>query len=233
MVGYVVEMALAGRPVLLIGGGTVALRKLTGLLLAEPRIMVVAPALHPRVAERVRDGCCVHRPERFSPSLLDVSPPPALVFAVTGDAALNQEIARQCAQRGLLCNSADTPESSGFRVPAVVRRGPVTVAVATNGCSPALSRLLKERIEAWLEPGWGTLAALFGAMRTRVKRDLPDARSRHTFWRDTCLAVERERRHEKTDNSRWFEGRMSQTTSRVTTVPETVDPRKRACDGPT
>ena len=210
MVGYMAEMVLEGRPVLFIGGGQVALRKLTHLLACGPRITVVAPELHPRLAERVREGQCLYRAERFSLTLLDVSPPPALVFAVTGEAALNKEIARQCRQRGLWCNSADDPKSSSFLVPAVVRRGPVTLAVASRGCSPALSRLLKERLDAWLEPGWGPLTALFGSMRTRVKEALPESTTRQSFWRNTCLAVAQERRFEKKDNLHWFETRLAQ-----------------------
>ena len=215
MIGYMAEMVLEGRPVLFFGGGQVALRKLTGLLPCGPCITVVAPELHPQVAKMADAGQCSYRATVFSASLLDDLPVPVLVFAATGAAELNKEIARQCGQRGILCNSADDPKSSSFRVPAVLRRGPVTLAIATNGCSPALSRLLKERLDAWLDPGWGSLAELFGSMRTLVKKTFPDSLVRQTFWRDTCLAVARERRFEKTSNVRWFEERISQANKKI------------------
>lgn len=214
MVGYMAEMVLKGRSVLFIGGGRVALRKLTSVLACGARITIIAPELHPSLVDMVDAGHCVHHVASFSPSHLEGTPSPALVFAVTGEASLNKEIAQQCAKRGLWCNSADDPASSSFLVPAVVRQGPVTLAVASSGCSPALSRLLKEQLQAWLEPGWGPLVALFGSMRARVKEVIPDAPTRHAFWRQTCLAVLKERRYEVMDNAEWFATRITQEQKR-------------------
>ena len=208
MVGYMAELTLKGCPVYLIGGGRVAYRKLTGLLPCEPHITVIAPLLHPQVAALVQAGACRHRRVPFSPTVLDDHPRPLLVFAVTDRAPLNRGIAHACRDRGLLCNSADDVESSGFLVPAVVRQGAVTLAVATGGHSPALSRLIKERLQRHLEPGWGALAALFGGMRAHVKERLPEPEVRHAFWRETCLAVERERRFDTLDHTAWFEARL-------------------------
>ncbi|MEO5363863.1 MAG: bifunctional precorrin-2 dehydrogenase/sirohydrochlorin ferrochelatase [Magnetococcus sp. DMHC-8] len=210
MVGYMTEMVLEGRPVLCIGGGQVALRKIAGLLGCGPRITVVAPELHPELVTLVQAGRLDHRAVSFAPALLEEVPRPVLVFAATGQWALNREIARLAAAQGLLCNSADDPASSGFLVPAVVRRGPVVVAASTGGHSPALARLLKERLEVWLEPGWGNLALLFGAMRARVKACFPDSPARQAFWRATCLAVARERRFEQADNEQWLTTRLAE-----------------------
>ena len=214
MVGYMTEMVLEGRPVLCIGGGQVALRKLSGLLVCGPEITVVAPEWHPGIVALAEAGRIVCRTEPFSPALLEALPRPVLVFAATGEERLNREIARQAAQRDLFCNSADDPESSGFLVPAMVRRGPVVVAVSTGGNSPALARLLKERLEVWLEPGWGSLALLFGALRDRVKRSLPDPVVRQSFWRATCLAVAQERRFERGDHEEWLKARLAETEDR-------------------
>ncbi|MBF0402065.1 MAG: bifunctional precorrin-2 dehydrogenase/sirohydrochlorin ferrochelatase [Magnetococcales bacterium] len=214
MVGYMTEMVLEGRPVLCFGGGQVALRKLTGLLPCGAQLTVVAPDLHPQLAKWVQAGQIQHRAEPFVSAQLDLLPRPVLVFAATGQASLNREIAAQAAQRGMLCNSSDDPESSGFLVPAVVRRGPVTVGVSTSGCSPALARLLKERLNFWLEPGWAGLASLFGLVRNRVKLRLPDPVVRQQFWRETCLAVAAERRFERQENDHWLEARIAAAESR-------------------
>lgn len=223
MVGYMTEMVLEGRPVLCIGGGEVAQRKLSGLLPCGPQITVIAPDLHPQVAEWVKRGRIQHQAALFSPAHLDLPPRPTLVFAATHQATLNQEIARQATQRGLLCNSSDDVASSTFLVPAVVRRGPITVGVATAGCSPALARLLKERLNIWLEPGWGEIALLFGALREQVKQAFPNPLTRQTFWRDTCLAAARERRYEEPENSRWLAERIAQKADQrpsATMVPD-------------
>lgn len=210
MVGYMAEMVLGGRPVLFVGGGQVALRKVRGVLVCAAQVTILSPELHPTLAKMVDAGQCLYRKEPFRATCLDETPAPALVFAVTGEMALNREIAQQCRQRGLWCNAADGPENSSFLVPAVVRRGPVTLAASTGGCSPALSRLLKERLDLWLEPGWGPLTTLFGALRSRVKEKFPEPSERQAFWRNTCLAVERERRYEEEENTGWLEARISQ-----------------------
>ncbi|MBF0623339.1 MAG: bifunctional precorrin-2 dehydrogenase/sirohydrochlorin ferrochelatase [Magnetococcales bacterium] len=221
---YMAELVLTDQPVLMVGGGRVARRKLAGLQAAGARIRVVAPELDPWIAGQVADGVLDHVPEAFVEAHLEARPRPVLVFAATATATLNRTIAAACRQRGLLCNSADDPEASGFLVPAVVRRGTVTVAVATQGRSPALSRLLKERIEAWLEPGWGPLAGLFGAMRQRVRERLPEGEQRQRFWRATALAAAAEQRFRQEDNHAWFQDRLDRAAHAPLPPGESVLP---------
>ncbi|MBF0368089.1 MAG: bifunctional precorrin-2 dehydrogenase/sirohydrochlorin ferrochelatase [Magnetococcales bacterium] len=210
MTGYMAELILEDQPVLMFGGGRVARRKLTGLVPAKAHITVVAPHLDPGVAEGVAMGEIQHEAGFYSLARLTRAPRPVLVFAATGDAGLNQIIAAACREQGLLCNSADDPRSSSLLVPAVVRRGKVSVAVSSGGLSPSLSRLLKERIDRWLEGGWGAVADLFGAERARVKESLPVDRVRHRFWRETALALDDEERVDAPDNSSWFAARLDQ-----------------------
>ncbi|MBF0262809.1 MAG: bifunctional precorrin-2 dehydrogenase/sirohydrochlorin ferrochelatase [Magnetococcales bacterium] len=189
---YMAELVLADRPVLVVGGGRVARRKIEGLLVTGARVTVVAPHLDPVVAEWAVSGRIEHLPGKFSLLLLDRPPRPLLVFAATDQAELNRSIGALCQEYGLLCNSADDPESSGFLVPAVVRRGEVTVAVGSGGRSPALMRVLKERLDAWLEPGWGELAALFGRWRGPIQTRITDPETRQNFWRATALEAVRD-----------------------------------------
>ncbi len=203
---YMAELVLTGREVLMVGGGRVAWRKLNGLVDCEVRVRVVAPELDERMVGWVEGGRVEHIRKEFDEGMLDSRP--FLVFAVTSDGRLNELIAGMCRERGILCNSADNPVVSGFLVPAVVKRGPVTVGVGTSGMSPALSRLLKERLDRWLEVGWGELVAVFGGMRAKVKGVLPDVEKRRLFWRRVSLAVEEERRFEKGRNEEWFEERL-------------------------
>ncbi|MBF0184324.1 MAG: bifunctional precorrin-2 dehydrogenase/sirohydrochlorin ferrochelatase [Magnetococcales bacterium] len=212
MVGYMTELVLTNRNVLCIGGGQVAWRKLSGLRQSGARLTVLAPELHPDLAAWVAQGGLQHRAEWFHEAVLDEAPRPHLLFAATSDQVLNRQIGAWATERGLWCNSADDPASSGFLVPAVVRRGEVTVAVSTGGLSPALARLLKERLERWLEPGWGDLAQLFGNWRQRVKETISDAATRQQFWRQTCLAVEEEERYQESENSTWLAERLRQAS---------------------
>jgi siroheme synthase-like protein len=208
MSNYMAELILTNREVLLIGGGTVALRKLTGLLITGARILIVSPNLDPQIAKLVQEKRVEYLKASFGPELLEHKPRYTLVFAATSEVETNRQIAQLCAKEGILCNSADDPKVSGFLVSAMVRRGAVTVGVGTQGESPALSRLLKERIDAWLEPGWGELAQLFGLKRNDVKERINPIKKRQDFWRSTTLALQSEERYKKTDNREWLENRI-------------------------
>ncbi|MBF0421792.1 MAG: bifunctional precorrin-2 dehydrogenase/sirohydrochlorin ferrochelatase [Magnetococcales bacterium] len=205
---YMAELNLTGRLVWVAGGGVVATRKIRGLLETGAQVMVMAPEFHADICQWQAEGRLQVCAGEFDERELDREVRPALVFAATGAAQRNRQIAAYCRERGIWCNSADDPEVSGFLVPAVVRRGALTVAVGTQGASPALSRLLKERIEHWLEPGWQGLVEVFGAMRAEVVRRLADVSERRHFWRNTALLAERERRYDHGDAKIWFMERL-------------------------
>jgi len=202
------ELRLQGQSVLVIGGGTVATRKIRGLLETGAELQVLAPECSPELRQWQQQGLVSIREAVFTEQDLEIDPRPLLVFAATGSSLLNQGIARMCHHRNLLCNSADDPRTSGFLVPAVVRRGGLTVAVGTQGASPALSRLLKERIEHWLEPGWQGVVEVFGMMRAEVLRRLPDSHVRQAFWRKIALLAEQEQCHRHPDPRSWFLDRL-------------------------
>ncbi|MBF0428182.1 MAG: bifunctional precorrin-2 dehydrogenase/sirohydrochlorin ferrochelatase [Magnetococcales bacterium] len=201
---YMAELVLAGRGVMVVGGGRVARRKIEGLLICGAVVTVVAPELDGQVADWVKDGRVVHWPILFATEVLEQETRPFLVFAATASASLNREIASECARRAILCNSADDPSSSGFLVPAMVRRGDVTVAVGTGGRSPALSRVLKERIDAWLEPGWGEVVAAFGDWRQRVTVRIPNGVQRQDFWRECAQEAVKQVGLAREDWDGWF-----------------------------
>lgn len=211
MPNYLAELVLTDRTVLMFGGGRVARRKVEGLLESGARVTVVAPTLDPWVAVYCERGELRHEPGVYSPARLDQPPRPLLVFAATDQAEVNLAIAEACRERGILCNSVNDARVSGFYVPAVLRRGVVAVGVCTSGASPALSRLLKERIDDWLEPGWGPFAKLLATMREIVHDRLgEDGEARQRFWRETCLAAVQEKRYLEDDNTDWLLAKLEQ-----------------------
>ncbi|MBF0181193.1 MAG: bifunctional precorrin-2 dehydrogenase/sirohydrochlorin ferrochelatase [Magnetococcales bacterium] len=205
---YMVELVLENRPVLVVGGGQVARRKIEGLLACRAVVTVAAPELEAGVADLAGRGEIVAREVGFAPELLAGPPVPFLVFAATATAAMNREVAGLCRERGILCNSADDPGSSDFLVPAMIRRGRVGIGVGTGGLSPALSRVLKERIDAWLEPGWGGLAMAFGAWRARVAERVPAGEARQRFWRAAARDAVADGGLERDGHDGWFEVRL-------------------------
>jgi precorrin-2 dehydrogenase/sirohydrochlorin ferrochelatase len=140
---YPIVLDLAGASVLVVGGGTIALRKVEGLLAAHAAVTVVAPqivgtlrSLPVRVVER-----------RYEPSDLESV---RLVITATDDPAVNAAVAVDAQRNGIWVNAADDPANCTFTLPAVARQGAVTVAVSTGGSSPALASHLRNEIGRWL-----------------------------------------------------------------------------------
>jgi precorrin-2 dehydrogenase/sirohydrochlorin ferrochelatase len=160
---YPVGLVVAGQPVLVVGGGRVAARKVTDLVACGARVTVVAPDVDAALAER-GDLAVERRPYRPGEAATY-----RLVVTATGDRAVDSQVFADAEAARVWVNSADDPERCTFTLPAVVRRDPVVVAVATGGHSPALATWLRRRLEAELGPEVAVLAALLGEARSRVK----------------------------------------------------------------
>jgi precorrin-2 dehydrogenase / sirohydrochlorin ferrochelatase len=160
---YPIMLDLDGVPVLVVGGGMVAVRKVEGLLRAHADVTVVAPSVVTAIdhlAVRV-----VLRP--YESGDLDHA---RLVITATDDPAVNATVAADATRRGIWVNSADDPANCTFTLPAVARDGAVTVAVGTGGASPALASHLRGEIETWLaEIGAADAAITLAAQRSELQ----------------------------------------------------------------
>ena len=170
---------LRDRLVVVIGGGTVAARKIDHLLSAQARVRVVAPALAPEVAGLRDAGRIEHHAQPFSPADLDGA---QLVVAATDAVDVNDAVARAARERGIWVNVVDDAERSAFLFPAIVDRSPLIVAVGTAGSSPTLARRVRTQIEALLPERLGQLAHYAGRWRGEVKLALPELPVRLRFW---------------------------------------------------
>lgn len=170
---------LRERLVVVVGGGTVAARKVEQVLKAHARVRVVAPALCPELAA-FRDLARIEvRPVPFSAPQLDGA---LLVIAATGEPAVNAAVAAAARERGVLANVVDDGAASDFIFPAIVDRAPLLVAVGTAGSSPTLARRVRAQIEALLPERLGELARFAGRWREAVSRALPELPARLRFW---------------------------------------------------
>jgi precorrin-2 dehydrogenase/sirohydrochlorin ferrochelatase len=162
---------LAERKTVVIGGGKVAARKVTGLLEAGARVTVISPAFVPelRLQAGTRRVTLVSRAYQAG-DLADAF----LVIAATNNADINERVWQEARERGCLVNVVDDPARCNFIVPAVVRRGEVTVTVSTGGASPALARRLREQVEGLIGPEVGDLAALLAELRPELQNRFPD-----------------------------------------------------------
>lgn len=159
---FPVFLKLAGRRVLVVGGGEVALRKIRLLRRAGARIEVVARELLPELA-----ALDVTRiAGEFEPAQLQGC---VLVVAATDDAALNARVADAAQKLSIPVNVVDDGAASTYITPSIVDRAPLLVAISSGGAAPLLARRLRERIEALLPSAYGRLASFLGRMRPGMK----------------------------------------------------------------
>ncbi len=170
---------LRGQSVLVVGGGEVALRKVSLLERTGAAITVVSPEAVPELVERSGAGALRLLAREFEPADLDGA---RLVIAATGRRSVNRWIANLSEARGVPVNAVDDLEASRFIVPAIVDRDPVLVAVTSGGTSPVLARRLRERLEALVPKRMGEFAGWLRELRKSSMERLRGTRERRRFF---------------------------------------------------
>lgn len=172
---------LAGRQVLVVGGGEIALRKSRLLADAGAQLRVVAPVVDSPLAELLaaQGGHALRRGYQHSDQ--DGC---QLVIAATDDTALNADVSAEAHRRGVPVNVVDAPALCSVIFPAIVDRSPLVVAVSSGGDAPVLARLIRARLEAWIPPRYGELASLAAKFRDKVKQLYPNVNQRRAFWEE-------------------------------------------------
>jgi len=180
--GFPLLVLLEGRRCCVVGGGPVAERKVGSLLEAGARVRVVAPAVTPALAALAEAGRVELERRPYRPGDAEGA---LLVVAATDDAAVNRQVWEEAEGRGQLVNAVDDPPHCNVFVPAVVRRGPLTLAVSTGGGAPALAARIRRRLEEQFPPAWGALIELLADLRPAVKARYPDdeAARREAWYR--------------------------------------------------
>lgn len=177
---------LKSRAVLVVGGGTVAERRVSLLLEAQAVVTVISPELNEALAELAAEGRLTHLARRFAGDSFE---PYWLVVAATDDPAVNAAVATGATAAQRFCNVVDDPRLSTFIMPAIVDRSPVTIAIGSSGLSPVLARWVKGVIETVLPARLGALAELAGRWRQRVREQLNDATERRHFWERVVMGA--------------------------------------------
>jgi precorrin-2 dehydrogenase/sirohydrochlorin ferrochelatase len=182
---YPVFLDLAGRRCLVVGGGLVAERRVHGLLAADAAVTVASPELTPALAALASGGRIRHERRGFEPDDLDGVD---LAFAATDRGEVNAALFQAARARGVWANAADDPAHCTFILPAVVRRGELSVAVSTGGTSPALARAIREELECYLTAEYVTLTEIAAEARRELRAAgrVADAET----WRRALLGPE-------------------------------------------
>ena len=163
---YPVLLDLADRRCVMVGGGLVAERRVEGLLAVGAHVIVISPRLTRALAALAAAGRIEHEPRGYRDGDLAGAD---LAFVATDAGEVNASVAREARERSVWINAADDPSRCTFILPALVRRGDLTVAVATGGASPALARAIREELEAYLTDDYATLASIAAEARREVR----------------------------------------------------------------
>lgn len=169
-------LRLEGRPVLVIGAGTVALAKVESLRAAGAKITVIAPKTIPRIRELAHQDALVWHQRVFEPQDLDSA---FLVIAATNASEVNRTVFEEARRRNIPCNAVDDPPNCDFYFGSVVSRGDLQVAISTTGESPAVAQRLRQEIDAQLPDDLGPWLAELGELRRDVREATPAGESRN------------------------------------------------------
>lgn len=176
---FPIFLKLTNEPVLVVGGGEVAARKIDLLLRTGAKVTVVSPELNPSLSARATAGEIAHIAAEFQPEHLNAM---RLAIAATDKHSVNAWVAHQAERRNVPVNVVDDRDLSRFIVPAIVDRSPVVVAVASSGDAPVLTRRLREKLESLLPQRLGVLAQLAGRLRPLIKARVEQPAARRRFW---------------------------------------------------
>jgi len=156
---------VAERACLVIGGGHEAVKKVRSLLEAGAKVHVISTSLAPDLLPLADEGRITVKCRPYRPGDLDSA---FLAFACTGDETVNAAIAREARSTGVLLNVVDRPARCDFIMPAVVRQGSLTVAITTDGQSPAFAKRLQGELAGTFGPAHAEFLDLLGALRPVV-----------------------------------------------------------------
>ncbi|NPV92235.1 MAG: bifunctional precorrin-2 dehydrogenase/sirohydrochlorin ferrochelatase [Firmicutes bacterium] len=182
---YPISMNIAGKTCLVIGGGAVAERKVRSLLECGGRVVVVSPGATGGLESLAKNGDIELLEKVYQEfSLEGLSPTPVLIFTATNDRETNLRVFQDAERLGIAVNTVDDPELCTFYVPSVLRRGPLSVAVSTEGKSPLMARMLREQFEEVIGPEYEEYLNLLGECRERVLQSkLDESKRRMVFKR--------------------------------------------------
>lgn len=162
---YPVFLKISGKPCVVVGGGTIAFRKVNELLSEGATVTVVAEKSIAEIEDMSEKGLLTLRTKRFESSDIDNA---YLVFAATDDKEVNAQVTAAAIQNKALINAVDTPELCDFYSGSVVNRGPLKIAISTGGCSPGIAGRIRREIEELYPESYAEFIETVGDMRRYI-----------------------------------------------------------------
>ncbi len=176
---YIACLKLSGRKCLVVGGGEIGLDKVEGLLACDGDVTLIAPEAIEPLQELAREGSIHWEQRDYRPEDLEGT---LMVIASTDDTDVNIGIYEDAERRAMLVNIVDVPPLCNFILPAIIRTGPLAIAISTAGASPALAKRIRNEIaEEYGEP-YAKLAVMLNDVRGWAKGTLPTYQDRKAFF---------------------------------------------------
>jgi precorrin-2 dehydrogenase / sirohydrochlorin ferrochelatase len=178
---YIACLKLKGRRCLVVGGGEIGLEKVEGLLACDGDVTLVAPAAVPELERLAAEGSIAWERREYRPEDLEGT---FMVIAATDDTDINIRVYDDAERRAMLVNVVDVPPLCNFILPALVRMGPLAIAISTAGASPALAKRMKREISELFGEEYATLAIMLNDARGWAKGTLPTYQDRKAFFEE-------------------------------------------------
>jgi siroheme synthase-like protein len=176
---YIACLRLSGRRCVVIGGGPVGLEKVEGLLACDADVTLVGPEAQPELVQLSLEGSIRWEQREYETGDLDGA---LIAIAATDETDLNVRVFEDAEARSMLVNVVDVPPLCNFILPAIVRTGPLAVAISTAGASPALAKRMKREIGELFGEPYANLAILLNDARGWAKATLPTYQDRKRFF---------------------------------------------------
>src|SRR5215203_2936856 len=176
---YIACLKLTGRRCVVVGGGEIGLEKVEGLLACDGRVVLIAPTAVPELEALAAEGSIEWERREYEAADLERT---FIVIAATNDTDVNIQVYEDAERRAMLVNVVDVPPLCNFILPAIIRTGPLAIAISTAGASPALAKRIRDEIaEEYGEP-YARLALLLNEVRGWAKATLPTYQDRKAFF---------------------------------------------------
>ena len=176
---FPVFMRVEGEAVAIVGGGEEALAKARLMGQSSAVLRIIAENAEPDLLTFIAQNNLTRVAASYDAGHLEGA---VLVFAASGDEALDRRVAADARRLGIPVNAVDRPELCDFFTPALVNRAPVAIAIGTEGAGPVLAQMLRTRIDQMLSPSLGPLAVLAASFRGAAEKLLPKGNARRRFW---------------------------------------------------
>ena len=177
---YIACLRLSGRRCVVVGGGDIGLEKVEGLLACDADVTLIAPEAHPELQQLALEGSIRWEQRGYAgPEDLEGV---FIVIASTDDTDVNIAVYEDAERRAMLVNIVDVPPLCNFILPAIVRTGPLAIAISTAGASPALAKRIKAQIADEYGEPYAKLAVLLNEARGWAKGTLPTYQDRKAFF---------------------------------------------------